>query len=93
MPLSGPSQQLARALVGTLLVGGAFLGSTGAATAAALPVSQDVTSSAVEQDAGAITARADQDVQRSDGGIELSAAHQAEQDTRVAQHAGAPGGT
>lgn len=92
VPLSGPSQQLARALVGTLLVGGAFLGSTGAATAAttAPPVSGDATSSAVQQDAGAVAARADQDVQRSDGGIELSAAHQAEQDIRVAHHAGVP---
>jgi hypothetical protein len=95
VPLSGRSQQLARALVGTVLVGGTFLGTAGTASAAT-PTHAPAVSAAVQQDVGGVVhteqqATPDQDVQRADGTVDV---HQT--DTRAAQgggldhHAGVP---
>lgn len=90
VPLSGPSQQLARALVGTVLVGAAFLGSTGAATAAtAAPVQQQTSAASAVQLSDAGTAD-QQDVRALDGSVHLSDAHQQALDQRETEHAGVP---
>jgi len=100
VPLSGPSQQLARALVGTVLVGGAFLGSTGAASAATAPeVDRPVAAAQRAGDAVTheATLSAQQAMQRVDGSVDLAPGHRAgyesgRQDDRQVNHAGVPAG-
>ena len=90
VPLSGRSQQLARALVGTVLVGGTFLGTAGGASAAT-PTHATASSSAVQQDVTGADhthqATSDQDTPQADGS---GPAQQADAHRGLDHHAGVP---
>lgn len=89
VPLSGRSQQLARALVGTLLVGGVLAGSTGTSVAATMshgPAGTSPVAGAVqpggEERPAPVAARAEVRTDDVTGGDQ--------RDTRRAAHAGVP---
>ncbi|MEP7088730.1 MAG: hypothetical protein ABI776_01380 [Nocardioidaceae bacterium] len=91
VPLSGPSQQLARALVGSVLVGGSLLASTGVGTAVAVPAptAGDTVTSVVHHGASPATAQPGGDAQPA---AELGSAPQSTPEATSAPHAGVPQG-